>query len=83
MIACRFYPAAEGTNYRGIGHGSMVRIEGGLWSLPAAHCGGAIMKRKPPALRSIDLNRRAVERFSCGYPVELHHGCAHRFLSSF
>ena len=42
--------------------------------------GGAIMKRKPPALRSIgiDLNRRAVERFSCGYPVELHHGCTFR-----
>ena len=47
--------------------------------------GGAIMKRKPPALRNIgiDRNRRAIERFSCDYPVELHHGCAHAFLSGF
>ena len=43
------------------------------------------MKRKPPALRNIgiDLNRRAIEGFRCDYPVELHHGCAHRFLSGF
>ena len=47
--------------------------------------GGAIMKRKPPAQRSIgiDLNRRAIDGFRCDYPVELHHGCAHRFLSGF
>ena len=47
--------------------------------------GGAIMKRKPPALRNIgiDLNARSIERFSCDYPVELHHGCAHEFLSGF
>ena len=47
--------------------------------------GGAVMKRKPPALRNIgiDLNRRAIDRFRCDYPVELHHGCAHRFLSEF
>ena len=47
--------------------------------------GGAIMKRKPPALRNIgiDRNRRAIARFSCDYPVELHHGCAHEFLSGF
>ena len=47
--------------------------------------GGAIMKRKPPALRNIgiDLNRRAIERFRCDYPVELHHGCALRFLEDF
>ena len=47
--------------------------------------GGAIMKRKPPALRNIgiDLNRRAIDTFSCDYPVELHHGCAHAFLSDF
>ena len=34
--------------------------------------GGAIMKRKPPALRNIgiDLNRRAIDTFSCDYPVE-------------
>lgn len=47
--------------------------------------GGAIMKRKPPAQRSIgiDLNRRSIDSFRCDYPVELHHGCAHRFLSGF
>ena len=43
--------------------------------------GGAIMKRKPPALRNIgiDLNRRALADFACDYPVELVCGCAHRF----
>ncbi len=43
------------------------------------------MKRKPPALRNIgiDLNRRAIDTFSCDYPVELHHGCCHAFLSDF
>ena len=47
--------------------------------------GGAIMRRKPPARRSIgiDLNRRAIDGFRCDCPVELHHGCAHRFLSGF
>ncbi len=47
--------------------------------------GGAIMKRKLPALRNIgiDLNERALERFRCDYPVELVHGCAHRFLADF
>ena len=47
--------------------------------------GGAIMQRKAPALRNIgiDRNERALERFSCGYPVELVHGCAHRFLADF
>jgi site-specific DNA-adenine methylase len=45
--------------------------------------GGAIMRRKPPALRNIgiDLNVRALARFQCDYPVELMHGCAHRFLA--
>jgi len=40
--------------------------------------GGAIMKRKPPALRNIgiDLNARALERFDGHYPVEKVHGCA-------
>lgn len=44
--------------------------------------GGAIMQRKPPALRNIgiDLNARTLERFHCAYPVELVHDCAHRFL---
>ena len=34
--------------------------------------GGAIMKRKPPALRNIgiDLNLRALAQFACDYPVE-------------
>ena len=47
--------------------------------------GGAIMRRKAPALRSIgiDLNRRALENFQCTYPVELVHGCAHRFLAEY
>ncbi len=47
--------------------------------------GGAIMKRKPPALRNIgiDLNRRALADFACDYPVELVCGCAHRFLADF
>ncbi len=47
--------------------------------------GGAIMKRKAPALRSIgiDRDRQATGGFRCDCPVELHHGCAHRFLSGF
>lgn len=47
--------------------------------------GGAIMRRKPPALRNIgiDLNGRALARFQCDYPVELIHGCAHRFLAEY
>lgn len=47
--------------------------------------GGAIMKRKPPALRNIgiDLDQRALEKFQCDYPVELVHGCAHRFLADY
>ena len=47
--------------------------------------GGAIMKRKPPALRNIgiDLDARALARFECDYPVEKIHGCAHRFLAEY
>jgi DNA adenine methylase len=47
--------------------------------------GGAIMKRKAPALRNIgiDLNRRALAKFHCPYPVELVHGCAHRLLAEY
>jgi hypothetical protein len=47
--------------------------------------GGAMMQRKPPALRSIgiDRNERALARFHCDYPVEEVHGCAHRFLAQF
>ena len=46
---------------------------------------GAIMKRKPPALRNIgiDLDAAALAGFACDYPVELVHGCCHRFLSAF
>ena len=46
---------------------------------------GAIMKRKPPAQRNIgiDLDGEAVAGFSCDWPVELVHGCCHRFLSAF
>jgi DNA adenine methylase len=47
--------------------------------------GGAIMKRKLPALRNIgiDRNQRTLDGFQCDYPVELVHGCAHRFLADF
>lgn len=47
--------------------------------------GGAIMQRKPPALRNIGIDRdlRALSRFQCGYPVETIHGCAHQFLAEF
>ena len=47
--------------------------------------GGALMRRKAPALRSvgIDRDRRALDGFKCAYPVELIHGCAHAFLSGF
>ena len=44
--------------------------------------GGAIMKRKPPALENIgiDIDPRPLSRFDCGYPVRLVNGCAHEFL---
>lgn len=47
--------------------------------------GGAIMKRKPPALRNIgiDLDPQAIASFTCGYPVELINGCAHGFLADY
>lgn len=47
--------------------------------------GGAIMQRKPPALRNIaiDLDPAPLARFECHYPVEKVHGCAHRFLRQF
>jgi len=47
--------------------------------------GGAIMKRKPPALRNIGIDRdpRTIARFECSYPVELINGCAHRFLADY
>jgi DNA adenine methylase len=47
--------------------------------------GGAIMKRKLPALRNIgiDRNQHALDKFQCDFPVELVHGCAHEFLANF
>ena len=47
--------------------------------------GGAIMKRKPAALRNIgiDLDARALEEFACDYPVELVNGCCHEYLAGF
>ena len=47
--------------------------------------GGAIMKRKLAALRNIGIDRdaRALDAFECGYPVELVHGCAHRYVAEF
>ncbi len=47
--------------------------------------GGAIMKRKPPALHNIgiDLDPQVLADFNCDYPVRRIHGCAHRFLSDY
>src|SRR5210317_230152 len=47
--------------------------------------GGAIMRRKPGALRNIgiDLNRKALDALECDYPLEKVHGCAHDFLARF
>ena len=47
--------------------------------------GGAIMKRKPPALHNIgiDINPKAIANFECSYPVQLINGCAHRFLADY
>jgi site-specific DNA-adenine methylase len=47
--------------------------------------GGAIMKRKPPALRNIgiDIDPQALAQFDCDYPVQRVNGCAHRFLAEY
>ncbi len=47
--------------------------------------GGAIMQRKPPALRNIaiDLDPRPLAAFACDFPVEKVHGCAHQFLCAY
>ena len=47
--------------------------------------GGAIMRRKPPALNNIgiDLNLKALRAFKCDYPVKILHDCAHQFLSTY
>ena len=47
--------------------------------------GGAIMKRKPPALCNIGIDRdaQALAEFECDYPMQRIHGCAHRFLAEY
>ena len=47
--------------------------------------GGAIMKRKPPALNNIgiDLDPRSLANFECNYPVQKVNGCAHQFLAGY
>jgi len=47
--------------------------------------GGAIMRRKPAALRTIgiDIDPNALQTFSCPYPVEKINACAHRFLADY
>lgn len=47
--------------------------------------GGAIMKRKPPALHNIgiDIDPQALADFECDYPVQLVNGCAHRVLAEY
>ncbi len=47
--------------------------------------GGAIMKRKPPALYNIgiDLDPQALAEFECDYPVQRINGCAHPFLAEY
>ena len=47
--------------------------------------GGAIMKRKPPALLNIaiDLDPRPLADFECDYPVQRINGCAHQFLAEY
>ena len=45
--------------------------------------GGAIMQRKPAALRSIGIDIDAQARFERTYPVELVQGCAHEYLARY
>jgi len=47
--------------------------------------GGAIMKRKPPAVSSIgiDLDPKALANFECDNAVRLVNGCAHHFLTNY
>ena len=47
--------------------------------------GGAIMKRKAPALTNIgiDIDAKALAAFDGGYPVRKVNGCAHRFLAEY
>jgi DNA adenine methylase len=47
--------------------------------------GGAIMKRKAPALSNIGIDKHArpLAEFVCDYPVERVNGCAHHFLKHY
>jgi site-specific DNA-adenine methylase len=47
--------------------------------------GGAIMQRKPPAMRNIgvDIDMKTISGFKCDYQVELVRCCAHRFLRNY
>ena len=47
--------------------------------------GGAVMKRKPAALRNIgiDLDARALSSFECGHAVELVNADCHGYLADF
>ena len=47
--------------------------------------GGAIMKRKPPALHiiGIDIDPQPLSNFDCSYPVDLVNDCAHNFLANY
>jgi site-specific DNA-adenine methylase len=47
--------------------------------------GGAIMKRKPPALNNIGIDRdpETLTGFDCDYPVDLVNCCAHHFLTQY
>ena len=47
--------------------------------------GGAIMKRKPPALNNIgiDIDPRPLADFECDYPVQRINGCANQFLAGY
>ncbi|MCY3769375.1 MAG: DNA methylase [Gammaproteobacteria bacterium] len=47
--------------------------------------GGAIMQRKPAALRNlgIEIDARVLDAFECDYPVERVLGCCHEYLAAF
>jgi len=47
--------------------------------------GGAIMKRKPPALYNIgvDIDPQPLANFDCAYAVDLVNDCAHDFLANY
>lgn len=47
--------------------------------------GGAIMKRKPPALHNIAIDRdpQPLADFECDYPVQRINDCAHQFLAGY